>query len=213
MIFAARQILKAPPTRCVQFLPFETCSKSNWGDIILLIGRQHFMKMETRYCSCIHLVTYFCRYSPSKHFQVVWYNYKSVIIVDRFPPTTLMLRGDQCWMLLRSQVSTASGSWMRQLQVGMRNFGIDGRFLQVFKFFFGSRSSIIDNILPFSLQLRWHMGSINRIFLLLRRKRGMLSLWTWAILDTKHQCVPLIRANSRCEEMTVNTLNMCYRLI
>lgn len=57
------------------------------------------------------------------------------------------------------------------------------------------------------------MGSINRIFLLQRRKRGMLSLWTWAILDTKHQCVPLIRANSRCEEMAVNTLNMCNRLI
>lgn len=42
------------------------------------------------------------------------------------------------------------------------------------------------------------MESINRISLVLRRKPGTLCSWTLAILDTKHQCVPLIRANSRC---------------
>lgn len=36
----------------------------------------------------------------------------------RFPATTLTQRGDQCWMLLRSPASTASGSWMKQLLVG-----------------------------------------------------------------------------------------------
>ncbi|CAF99070.1 unnamed protein product [Tetraodon nigroviridis] len=35
---------------------------------------------------------------------------------------------------------------------------------------------------------RWLMGSINRISLLPRRRRGMLCLWIWAILDTKRQC-------------------------
>lgn len=52
----------------------------------------------------------------------------------------------------------------------------------------------------FSLQLHWRMESTNRISLLPRRKPGMLCSWTLAILDTKHQCVPLIRANSRCVE-------------
>lgn len=57
------------------------------------------------------------------------------------------------------------------------------------------------------------MGSTSRISLLPRRKRGMLCLWIWAILDTKHQCVPLIRVNSRCEETTDNRLNICKRIV
>lgn len=82
---------------------------------------------------------------------------------------------------------------------------------------FGSRCRINNNndndIAHFPLQLHWHMGSINRISLLLRRKPGMLSLWTWAILDTKHQCVPLIRANSRWEETAANMSNTSNRPI
>lgn len=44
--------------------------------------------------------------------------FKCCCIGYRFPATTLMQRGDQCWMLLRLLVSTASGSWMKQLLVG-----------------------------------------------------------------------------------------------
>lgn len=47
------------------------------------------------------------------------------------------------------------------------------------------------------------MGSINRISLLPRRRPGMWCLWTWAILDTRHQCVPSIRAKSRCVDKSV----------
>lgn len=57
------------------------------------------------------------------------------------------------------------------------------------------------------------MGSINRISLLPRRKQGMLCLWIWAILDTKRQCVPLIRVNSRYEVITDIVLNICKRLV
>lgn len=56
-----------------------------------------------------------------------------------------------------------------------------------------------------SLQLPWHMESTNRICLLLRRRPGMWCLWTWAILDTRHLCVPLIRANSRCVDIPVHS--------
>lgn len=42
------------------------------------------------------------------------------------------------------------------------------------------------------------MASISKIFLSLRRRPGTWCLWTWAILDSRHQCVPLTRANSRC---------------
>ena len=132
------------------------------------------------------------------------HNCTIVIVVNRFLPTTPMLRGDQCWMLLRSQVSTASGSWMRQRQVSAQSC----QMLMWKQEFYWQWY-----ILHFSLQLHWHMESINRIFLLPRRKRGMLYLWIWAILDTKHQCVPLIRVNSRCEETTENMLNMCKKLV
>lgn len=98
---------------------------------------------------------------------------------------------------------------------GWRSLGTGcGRFLQVSKCCCGiNNNNNNNNIALFPLQLHWHMGSINRIFLLPRRKQGMLSLWTWAILDTKHQCVPLIRANSRCEETAVNMSNTRNRPI
>lgn len=48
------------------------------------------------------------------------------------------------------------------------------------------------------MQLLWRTEFTSRISLLPRRKPGMLCLWTSAILDTKHQSVPLIRGNSRC---------------
>lgn len=48
------------------------------------------------------------------------------------------------------------------------------------------------------MQLLWRTESTSRTSRLLRRKPGMLCLWTWVILDTKHQCVPLIRGNWRC---------------
>lgn len=54
------------------------------------------------------------------------------------------------------------------------------------------------------------MGSTNRTSPLPKRKRGMLCLWIWAILDTKRQCVPLIRVNSRCEETTDDMFNILY---
>lgn len=47
------------------------------------------------------------------------------------------------------------------------------------------------------LQWLWHMGFISRIYLLPKRKLGMWCLWTWAILDTRHQCALSTRANSR----------------
>lgn len=48
--------------------------------------------------------------------------FKCCCIGYRFPATTLMQRGDQCWMLLRLLVSTASGSWMKQLLVGTLHY-------------------------------------------------------------------------------------------
>lgn len=48
--------------------------------------------------------------------------FQMLFCVNRFLATTLMLRGDQWSMLLRSLVSTVWGSWMRQLQVCTRCF-------------------------------------------------------------------------------------------